>query len=241
MNAKFLERMIVYRKQRGLECAKLILWQKIKYQHAVVGSRKESFIFRDEIKHTQDVPRLLLVEARAAKQYWEKFSKKLNGNILWCGRRPRGKDTANMLLDIGYHSITQKLIKKCDGLNLPTQLGMFHKAQSARACPLAYDFVELLRAIIVDTTFLKFIRQKKKQVEKINQKIIAQFVYKINKKYARYFFHRKLGYCVTLEYWVQLLLLEFSDSVNLNKRYNPIFPSMRNESRCKNCKTKPLQ
>lgn len=237
MNAKFLEQLVVYRQTQGLACAQLLLSQKVKYQFTVVGERKAHIKFVNEIEHVQDIADLLLVEARAARLYWHKFGRKIQHKVLWLGRQARRKDPVNSLLDIGYHYLTQKIIKMCQEINLPTELGIFHKAQSGKAHPLVYDLIEPWRPILVDDVLLKIMGKKKKQIETIDKRTVAYSISRIRKKEESYYFHRQLGYCITLNYWIRLMLLEFMSAIHSDKSYHPLFPSTRHESRCKQ---KPL-
>jgi CRISPR-associated endonuclease Cas1 len=239
MNAKILEKMISYREIHRIELAKLLLLKKIKYQSEIIKQRKLFLSYRQEIIFSEHISELLLIEARAAKNYWKYFGEELGNNLRWKSREPHVKDSVNILLDIGYHYLTGRIIKICNEIGLPTELGMFHKAQSRNAHPFAYDFMEWLRPIVVDKTLMAIVHKKKKSIETVDQKLISLFIFHIKKKLQTYYFHRKLGYGITLEYWIRLLLLDLLHSIDINEKYSPIFPSLRNESRCKN--KKPLQ
>ena len=230
--------MITYRQSQGLALTKLLLSQKITYQFSVINERRTSHSFLSEILNTGKIENLFLIEARAARMYWRKFGEKIKNKIQWNGRSSHSKDLMNTLLDIGYHYLTGCIIKICQEINLPTELGIFHKAQSGKAHPLAYDFIEPLRAIMVDDVILKILGKKKKKIEKIDKKLISFLIYRIKKMGDAYYFNKKLGYCITLNYWTRLLLLEFMGSVNSSRTYHPIFPSLRHETRCK-IKTTP--
>jgi CRISPR-associated endonuclease Cas1 len=232
MNAKFLERFITYRENHGIDIAKTILSQKIKYQFSILNQRKSADSFLREISSTKEMQNILLVEARAARSYWSKFHISLNDKAEWSGRMPHQKDAVNKLLDIGYHSLAQRIFDICEAIRLPTELGIFHKAQSAKARPLVYDFMEIMRPIMVDDVLLKMLHKKKRPIEEINE-MIPSFVYRIKKKGKTLYFHKELGYCITLDYWMRLLLLGFMGAVYTDNAYHPIFPSIRHESRCK--------
>jgi len=232
MNAKLLEHLVKYREQSGLEVVRTLLNQKIKYQFSVVGKRKESIAFRKEIKEESDMQKIMLIEARAARVYWSVYKEKLKNKVEWKGRDPHGKDIANQLLDIGYHYLAGRLAKMCIQVNLPTELGFFHKAQSKDSHPFVYDFMEWLRPVVVDSVLIKVLSRKKKTVSFVDAKLISLFVFHIKNKFDSYLYHKKLGYCISLEYWIELLLLEFVGAVNNSKKYEPLFPSFRHESRC---------
>jgi CRISPR-associated endonuclease Cas1 len=240
MNAKFLEHFIAYREAKGLSVAKTLLSKKIEYQFAILGQRKVAEPFLNELSSTQDIQRILLIEARAARLYWRKFAARIGTKTVWQGREAHRNDMINKLLDIGYHYLAQKIINICQEINLPTELGIFHRAQSAKAHPLVYDFMETMRPIIVDEVLLKIIRRKKLPITKIDRKFISTFVYHMKKKGETRYFNRKLNYCIELNYWIRLLLLEFMGSVRFRSAYHPLFPSLRHESRCKE-KTAPIE
>lgn len=118
-------------------------------------------------------------------------------------------------------------------LYVPTELGFFHKAQSGKAHPLVYDFIEWMRPLVVDRTIINIIRKKKRRIDKIDKKFIAYFIFKIKKEFDREYYHKKLHYCITLDYWNDLILLSFIKSVNQKNVFKPLFPSLRHETRCK--------
>jgi len=240
MNAKFLEHFIGYRETYALDLAKTLLSQKIEYQFAILGERKVAQPFLDEISGAQEIQKILLIEARAARSYWRKFGTRIATKAVWLGREAHQKDIMNQLLNIGYHYLAQKFVNICQEINLPTELGIFHKAQSAKAHPLIYDFMEIMRPIIVDDILLKMLHRKKLPIAKIDAKEISHFVYRMKQKGGAKYFHKKLGYCIELNYWIRLLLLEFMGSVRSRTSYHPLFPSLRHESRCKE-KTTPIK
>ena len=232
-NAKFLERFVSYREPQAIHFAKMLLSQKIKYQFAVIRQNRIGKQYLDEISQTNALSLLILIEARAARRYWKYFGNAIYGKADWNGRIPHAHDSANALLDIGYHYLAGKIIKECDALYIPTELGIFHKAQSRNAHPLAYDFMEWLRPFLVDRTLMKIIRKKKKKISEIDQKAIAYFLSAVKKEFDIRYYHKKLRYCVTLNFWIRLMLLEMMKSVYRGIPYAPLFPSLRHETRCK--------
>jgi CRISPR-associated endonuclease Cas1 len=241
MNAKLLERLLGYREKHRTEFTKTIISQKIEHQFTTLGERVKFFKYEKSISDCDNTEGILLIEARAAKEYWKIFGSKicLGGKIEWNGRKAHNKDIANQLLDIGYHYLVQKISKVFIELNIPTELGFFHKAQSASSFLLVYDFMEWIRPIVVDEVLLKMVHKKKKSIEIVNKKLISNFIFRVKKEFEQKYYHKKLGYCVTLDYWIKLLVLNFEESVNKGKPYRPAFPSLRHETRCKTCKTKP--
>src|ERR1039458_5621571 len=75
--------------------------------------------------------------------------------------------------------------------------------------------------------------EKKKPLLTIDAKLIASFVYQMKGKGETRYFHKNFGYCVELNYWMRLLLLEFMGVVYTHATYHPIFPTLRHESRYK--------
>ncbi len=241
MNAKFAERLLIYRDKNRLSFSKTILLQKIENQFSIVSNRRRFEKYRMEIVSARDIQNLLLIEGRAAREYWKLFGVEVTkgSKIIWFGRKPHKDDVANKLLDIGYHYLTQKITDLFDSLDFPVEFGFSHKAQSKKAVPLVYDFIEWLRPFMVDEILLRFVHKKKKSIDMSNKKIIPIFLSKIKQKFEQKYFHRNLDYCITLEYWIKILILEFMGVVNGGKeQYKPIFPSLRHETRCKTCKTK---
>ncbi len=233
MNAKLLERLIAYREKYAVSLAKTLLYQKIKYQFDVLGKKKIGVQYLANILEATSIPSLLLIEARAARRYWRYFGDRIAGKAEWRGRTPHARDAANALLDIGYHYLTGRIVKTCYELSFPAELGFFHKAQSRNAHPFAYDFIEWLRPFVIERTFIKMIRKKKRKVVEIDQKLVGYFIHLIQQGFERRYYYKKLHYCVTLDYWIKLVLLEMMNSVNNYRPYSPIFPTLRHETRCK--------
>jgi CRISPR-associated endonuclease Cas1 len=237
MNARFLEKLILYRQNYCIEFCKTILKQKIKNQFSVVGGRKYSTKFLDEIEKENQIQNLLLIEARAAKFYWKFFREKIKLDYNFKTRDYKNKDIVNQLLNIGYHYLVSRLEKTFIELEIPTEIGFFHKAQTKKSKPLIYDHMEWLRPMIVDKNIIIFLNKKKKPVISLSQKDISKFLSKIKKGFEINYYHKKLTYCLNLDYFTKLVLLNFIESVNKESFFKPTFPSLRHENRCRNKKT----
>jgi CRISPR-associated endonuclease Cas1 len=233
MNAKILERLISFRTKRGLETVKVIIDQKIRYQYQVISKSRLADKYSEEIKKVSTNQELLLVEARAAKEYWGYVRQKIENKVVWSARIPHNGDVVNQLLDIGYHYLTGHVLKIFQEVDMPTEIGMYHKAQSKHAHPLVYDFIEWLRPITVDRVLLVFVGKKKKMFESIQNKDIGMFVQNIKQVFEKKLYNKKLTYCITLDYWVKLIILELESAINHDTVFEPLFPSMRHETRCK--------
>lgn len=144
---------------------------------------------------------------------------------------PHNKDTANTLLDIGYHTLAGIIQKKCEKLDIPTEVGLFHVAQSAHARPLVYDLMECFRAVIVDEPLLVFLR-KKKQPLVVDQTAISHYVHHLYEVLDRKYYHRNRRACVSLSYWIDLILLEFRSAVSERRPFSPDWMPARHETRC---------
>ncbi len=232
-NAKWLEKVVDYRTVYGLGVVKEIISQKIKYQFDIIKSKKLAKAYINKIKTEKDSKTLLLIEARAAKQFWKIFGGQINGKTFWFSRNLHHDDVVNKLLDVGYHFLVQKVAKIFEEHDVPYEIGFLHKAQSKNAKPLVYDFIEWLRPIIVDATLLKFLHRKKKLFEHLDKKSIPHFIFEIKKSCKKSFYHKHLKYCVTLDYWISLNVLAMRSAVTENRRPKFYFPSLRHETRCR--------
>lgn len=232
MNARFLERLIKYREERGLIFTRTVLIAKIRFQFAHLKSSAISKTYVDNILNENEKTDLLLIEARAARKYWKLFKEKLKIKDNFSSRNYRHADPVNKLLNIGYHHAFNLVDKQCLKLSFPTELGFFHKAQTSKSKPFVYDFVEWLRPFLIERVLISFLNKKKKPLNKVSELDIKKFLYKINKEWKRKYFHSKLDYCITLEYWNQLLLQELIRAINNSEDFNPKFPSLRHENRC---------
>lgn len=232
MDANFLEKFITYREKNKLQLAKIIISAKIKNQYVVVGKRALGKPFLSKIGSVSDVTELLLLEARAAKSYWKWFGLTIEGKIIWLSRKPRANDIANQLLDIGYHHLAETVSKLLTETNLPSELGFIHRANRAKSQPFVYDFMEWLRPIIVDRVIIRILHKKKLPVKKLSNRLIKILISEEKDELQKKYYHRQLGYCVTLEYWIRLMLLSLRRSVDDQVAPNWTFPSLRHESRC---------
>lgn len=232
MNARLLEKIIEYRTAHRLPFSRLMIAQKIFFQFSVVQRKDLGALYLTKAEKSRTISELLLIEARAAKTYWTIFGKMIGRKAMWSGRRAHGDDPLNKLLDIGYHYLAGTLTKLCEEIELPTELGFFHKAQSSHAYPFVYDFMEWLRPVVIDATILQLVGKKKKAICEIRPKLISRFIWLAKQRYASLFYHKKLTYCIPLNYWTRLILLEFMHTVRENKEYAPHFPSLRHETRC---------
>lgn len=234
MNAKWLEKMVRFREgELGKSAIETIFKQKIINQIHLI--KTYTHIDEKKIASFLDKEDVFLIEAKFAKKYWYEYKFLLPKWIEWQGRKPHGDDFINQMLDIGYHFITEHIKKRMETLDIPYELGLLHKAQSKKSAPLAYDFVEWLRPSI-DHALLSYLRQKKKPVTQITGRQIGYFLSKVKKELAHKYFHKKRGDCITLSYWIDLVLLELRGSASNQREFRPLFPLFRHESRCANKK-----
>lgn len=242
MNAKWLEQFVIYRESElGKKAIFKIVSDKIFYQdHNLIvlksTLRIKTIKNNDDLK---DIQKILLYEARSARTYWITIRKELSSKLFFPKRKPRGSDPGNKLFDIGYHTLINYIQKRCVELDIPTELGLFHRAQSQNSHPLVYDVMEWLRPFLVDSVIITWIHKKKKPLVQISQKDTAYLVYLINKKLAKNYFHQKRKSCVPLSYWIDLYLLEFRNTVSEQREFNPVYPPLRHDTRCPNKKPAP--
>ena len=179
-----------------------------------------------------DAQKIMLAEGRAAKLFWKQFSLLLPG---WCGfraRMPGSNDMGNRLLDLGYHQITNATRKILEKYDISPALGVLHVARKSTSVPLAYDLVELFRADIVETEVLKFLRMKKRPMEKLSPKDIRIFLYRINRRLDRHYFIKSFKQCHTYRYYMELQILKFVSAVNHKEIFSPIHLPSRHDGRC---------
>lgn len=234
MNSKTLERIVCFRTQKSLDVIKEVISWKIFYQFCIVKKpRNESKDFEERLNAVTRIDDIFLLEALAARQYWISYKKIIHEKYKWDGRCPKKHDPVNDLLDIGYHYLMGIVSRIFEEIELPYELGFLHKAQSRKAKPLVYDFVEWLRPIIVDKSVLIYLRKKKLRIEKLTPRDIGLFVNLLKRQLIRLYYHKGLGYCITLEYWIRLNCLSLLHGINHNTYPSWNFPSLRHETRCK--------
>jgi CRISPR-associated endonuclease Cas1 len=237
MNSKILERIITFRSVHGENVMREIIYRKIFYQFSLVKRKDRIIFYREKLDTIKDIKDIFLIEAMSAREYWNDFENLTRDKCQWYGRKPHHEDVINKLLDVGYHYLGGIISKIFEDINLPSELGLLHRAQSKSSKPLIYDFIEWVRPLVVDQTLFILLRKKKKKVVKVSPKDIAIFINKIKKQLKRQYFNKHLGYCITLEFWIRLNALNLMSGINHNilPRWN--FLSLRHESRCKNKKT----
>lgn len=234
MNAKWLEKFAEYRNTKnGFVLSQKIIYQKIFYQFKIVKDLENGEKYLNKVFLLNKKQDLLLLEARAGKEYWKKFGLLLNNKAVWVGRSTHMPDVINNLLDIGYHYLVNYLVRIFKECDTPTELGILHKAQSKNAKPFIYDFMEWLRPFVVDKNLITFLRKKKNQLQEIEESDIKKFLFLIKKNLNKDFYNRKLKYCIGLDYWIKLLVLEIRGAISQNREIQLFFPSLRHETRCK--------
>lgn len=228
-----MEHIVVYRDSfQGVEMIKTIIHEKVLRQMHLVKKHDKDFIVPEIVITGIGVREILLCEARYAKLYWKHFGKLLPNWCKWKTRNPYSSDTINKLLDIGYHTLVTIIQKKCDTLDIPTEIGLFHRAQSKHAHPLIYDIMEVFRVILVDEILLKFIHMKKEPISKIDSQDIQYFLHDVYEKLNYEYYHNNRKSCITLSYWIDLILLELRGSISEKRLFKPKFVPLRHENRC---------
>jgi CRISPR-associated endonuclease Cas1 len=234
MNAKWLEKFAEYRNTKnGFDLSQKFIYQKIFYQFKILKDLESGEKYLNKAFGLKNKQELLLLEARASKEYWKKFGLIIDKKSKWLGRNAHNKDIVNKLLDIGYHYLVSHLVKIFKECDVPTELGILHKAQSKSSNPLIYDFMEWARPSVVDKNLITFLRKKKNKLEKIEKSDVKKFLFLVKKNFNIDFYNRKLKYCISLDYWIKLLVLEIRGAVSQNREVKLFFPSLRHETRCK--------
>lgn len=233
MNAKWIERIIQYRETYyGTEIIKTILHEKVSRQMKLIQKYNKTFVSPIIVIPGKTISQTLLCEARYAKLYWKHYSTLLPVWCNWKTRKPHSDDIVNKLLDIGYHTLVTILQKKCEEFDIPTEIGLFHKAQSKKAHPLVYDIMECFRAVLVDSILLRFLHMKKEPIEKIDSEIISHFLHDIYEQLDYEYYHSQRKSCISMSYWIDLVLLELRGSVSEKRLFKPKFTPYRHENRC---------
>ena len=186
----------------------------------------------EDIVSVDSIQAARLHEARFAHAYWSTVQSLICDRVDFIGRRPQSHDSANRLLDIGYHHVTNKVAGLFEKHDMSTAIGLFHRARSKRSSPLVYDFVELFRADIVDTEFVRFFRLKKRSVHAITPQDIRLFLSRLNQRMGKPFYLRDFHACRNYSYFMELQILRFSKSVRHNRVFLPISLPNRHEDRC---------
>lgn len=110
--------------------------------------------------------------------------------------------------------------------------GGAHIAQSSRARPLVYDFMECFRVVMVDEVVVKFLHMKKLPISEINQNVVQDFLHDLYMILDRKHYHRGRSACISVSYWIDLTLLEFQSAVSEKRLFAPQWMPTRHETRC---------
>ncbi len=120
----------------------------------------------------------------------------------------------------------------CEEIDMPTEIGLLHKAQSKDSHPLVYDLIEWLRPFIVDHIVYTHFSKKKKVVVELESKDIPILISKIKLFLEKAMYHSDRKACITVVYWIKLYLLEVRNAVTEQREFNFIFPPLRHDTRC---------
>jgi CRISPR-associated endonuclease Cas1 len=233
MNAKWMAHLIQYREsEHRIGAIQTILHEKITRQSHALERYKKSRLSLVSIGET-NIEKLFLIEAQYARKYWRQFAMLLPVWCKWQGRIPHGEDILNKILDVGYHTLAHIIQSKCEKLDIPTEIGILHVAQSRNAHPLVYDLMECFRAMMVDEILLKFLHMKKAPIDKLTQEVIQAFLHDVYGTLHKEYYHKDRKVCVSLSYWIDLVLLEFRNAVSEQRAFNPAWTPVRHEHRCK--------
>lgn len=198
--------------------------------------RQQFLLVRAEVpqpplpRRVQDV---LLYEARCARAYWKRYRKCLPVWAKFPGRKTRGSDVTNLLLNLGYHHLNTHLTRILVSRSVSPALGLMHKkAKTEKSKPLVYDLMELFRADVVDREVLRYLNLKKKECTVITPHEIGKFLKRINDRLERKVYIRKFKQCHTYRYYMELQVLSFMGAVGAKEVFTPIVIPSRHESRC---------
>lgn len=234
MNALWISRIADYiHTKEVLYTAKKIISIKTKAQNTLL---KRSKLHTREntiaIYRTKNIQELLLEEARHAKYFWVNYKKLLPQWTGFTHRTQHGEDVVNKLLDIGYHHITNVIKNICKEKDISTAVGFLHVAHKSTSEPLVYDLVELFRSDIVDREVLTFVRAKKKEINTLESKHIAHFVFKIKRRLQKKVYLKECKQCETYLYYMDLQITHLIKAVNHGEIFEPFVLPERHENRC---------
>lgn len=116
---------------------------------------------KERIKSAENSSVLLGIEGMAARSYFSIFPFVLPHDIPWNGRSYHpAKDGINEILSIIYGITAQQLRMKTEEFSLDPHCSMLHEPGYGRG-GLAYDLLEIFRAVFCDHTALRLIRKDK--------------------------------------------------------------------------------
>lgn len=227
MTTLWLTRICAYKHTpTALASAEQIILHKVRQQFNVLKRvSPPPPVFRS----MQDI---LLYEGRCAQVYWRAYKKLLPAWVGFHGRKTKGIDITNVLLNLGYHHLNTHVNKLCAIHNISTALGLLHVAKTEKSKPLVYDLMELFRADLVDREVLRYLRLKKKPVMAMTSREIGRLLRSINTRMEKKVYIRTFKQCHTYHYYMELQLLSFMKAVREQRVFRPIVTPQRHESRC---------
>lgn len=182
----------------------------------------------------KNINKLLLIEARLARQYWKQYAKLLPTWAQFPGRMQHGdnSDVTNTLLDIGYHYLNKKVSNMLKRRDISAAVGLFHVAKTDKSTPLVYDLMELFRVDVVDREVLHYCRLKKKPIIMLTPQEISYFLSRIKRRLGRRVYLTSFHQCHSYEYAMELQILHFIHAVNHLEIFHPIHIPTRHDGRC---------
>ncbi len=237
MNALWLERLYEYRNSTlALESAKTLLELKdSRRAHLLARYGKETKIYA--YAPCTSFEQVLLCEARNAKNFWRSYESLLPTWARPFSRKPRAKDSVNILLDISYHRLAQLVEKIISEKDISASIALIHRAHRAEAKPLVYDLMEMFRADVVDFTLIKYLRLKKKPIGS-PQEHIGHLLHELQASQAKLYYLKDFKQCQTYGYYMDLQITKFIKAVNRREPFSPVLLPRRHDGRCKQRLTK---
>ncbi|HHY73709.1 MAG TPA: CRISPR-associated endonuclease Cas1 [Bacillus bacterium] len=173
------EQLLSYYDERGVIFVKECISAKIQNQINVIKyflkSRKEldmAEILKEEIegmkKSIEAIERLYALniddirlsisayEGQAAKRYWKCVRLILAEKVDFPSRKPRSKDTVNMMLDYGYAILRSRVTSSIIRAGLEPYGGFLHVDRSGRPS-LVLDVMEIYRPAVVDRAVISIL------------------------------------------------------------------------------------
>ncbi len=181
---------LTFMNERGFKIAKWVILSKLSNQNEVIkylAKSKRQSLIHDKLKilteeHEKYIYELnslsafeindktrqeiMIIEANAARKYWEAIKLILPSELNFQGRNPESNDIVNLTLNYGYGLLKNTCFKALMIMNLDPYAGYLHIDRSGRPS-LVLDVMEIFRPIVIDRYFIMYLSRNYEYVLKM--------------------------------------------------------------------------
>lgn len=182
-----------------------------------------------ELSTAGDAAQLLLMEARAARAYWNAVRVICRQPPEWRRIYPHARDSLNILLNTGYTALARSILTRVISKRLLPEVGILHGTNSGDA--LVYDLMECFRQPTVDAAIMPVFSRKKRFPAELGERSMKHGFWLLSaQKEKRY---RYFGRCERLSRIMEMEILRLRASIISGSVWKPYEHQWGHHVRCK--------